>query len=174
MPRSLRPLPEELFKRIVIDDDGAWWTGARTSGGYPAFRGRRAHRLIYEMFVGPIPDGLDIDHECHNRDPACPGGKCRHRLCMIPSHMVPRTRGENVKRGKTVEAAKARKAAQMVCKNGHLLELLPGKAGKRGCRQCRRERGRVTELRRYRLKTGIPLDAPLSRGRPRLSPPERP
>ena len=46
-----------------------------------------AHRFAYERCVGPIPDGLDIDH------------KCRTRSCVQPSHLEPVTRAENVRRG---------------------------------------------------------------------------
>lgn len=61
------------------------WTGARKTGGYGTVRkndGRRkfsysAHRASYEEFVGPIPDGLELDH------------LCRNRLCINPSHLEP-------------------------------------------------------------------------------------
>jgi hypothetical protein len=50
-------------------------------------RTNRAHRLMYEQEVGPIPAGMVIDHLCRN-----------HR-CIRPSHLEPVTRGENTRRG---------------------------------------------------------------------------
>ncbi len=81
------------------------WLGTKITVGYGVFvRSRRdpqyAHRASYEMFVGPIPDGLTIDHTCHNRDPDCPGGKCPHRLCVNPAHLEPVTSAENLRRGR--------------------------------------------------------------------------
>lgn len=55
------------------------WTGSKTWNGYGFYclRGRRtrAHRVAYELAVGKIPPGLDIDH------------MCRTRLCVNPSHL---------------------------------------------------------------------------------------
>lgn len=52
---------------------------------------RRAHRVSYEVFVGPIPLGLDVDHKCENR------------WCIAPDHLEPcevvRNRGEFVRYG---------------------------------------------------------------------------
>lgn len=71
------------------------WTGALASG-YGTFRtpdpvnrrGRlvRAHRFAYELVVGPIPDGLELDH------------LCRVRACVNPAHGEPVTHAENVRR----------------------------------------------------------------------------
>ena len=46
-----------------------------------------AHRFAYEMLVGPIPEGLDLDH------------LCRVRHCVNPNHLEPVTRSENLRRG---------------------------------------------------------------------------
>lgn len=60
-----------------------------------------AHRAIYELTVGPIPDGMVIDHTCHNRDPECMGGDtCLHRRCINVEHLEPVTGAENTRRGK--------------------------------------------------------------------------
>ena len=72
------------------------WNGGRSHKGYGMINGvsRRgdrqalyAHRVVYEALVGPIPDGLTIDH------------LCRNRACMNPAHMEPVTSRENTLRG---------------------------------------------------------------------------
>ena len=63
-----------------------------------------AHRMIYELLVGPIPDGLEIDHLCRNRG------------CVNPGHMEPVTHRENLMRGDTVAAANP---AKTHCIRGH-------------------------------------------------------
>lgn len=74
------------------------WTGAVQSRGYGSFgfgpRGATqsflAHRLAYHWFVGPIAEGMTIDHVCHNLDRTCVGGvDCIHRLCVNPTHLEP-------------------------------------------------------------------------------------
>ena len=87
------------------------WIGARSSGGYGQFHiGSRtdgskrmvgAHRLAYEALVGPIPDGLESDHLCHN-DSGCLGEPtCPHRACVNASHIEPVTSSVNHQRGIT-------------------------------------------------------------------------
>lgn len=62
------------------------WVRGKT-GGYGTLsvgnRMVRAHRLMYEHEVGPIPDGMDVDHSCHNR------------ACCEPSHLRLATRKQN-------------------------------------------------------------------------------
>jgi hypothetical protein len=56
---------------------------------------RLAHRAYYETHVGPIPQGLQIDHKCGNK------------LCVNPHHLEPVTGAENVRRGKHVRLTQA-------------------------------------------------------------------
>lgn len=71
------------------------WKGAREGWGYGTMRvdgkNARMHRWSYERFVGPIPDGLMVDHVCHER------------LCVEPTHLRLATRSQNMqnRRGPT-------------------------------------------------------------------------
>jgi hypothetical protein len=71
--------------------DGCWlWTGAKTPYGYGkilTFRSIRvAHRVLYEALVGPVPEGMELDHLC--RTPAC----------VRPDHLEPVSHRENISR----------------------------------------------------------------------------
>lgn len=122
--------------------DGCWvWTGTLRYGyGYFRQGGKnavRAHRWAYERIVGPIPEGLQLDH------------LCRVRACVNPSHLEPVTQRENIMRG---ESFSALKAAQTHCVNEH--EFTPentryrADTGHRECKECKRARNR--EWRRNR------------------------
>lgn len=82
------------------DEDKCWpWVGARNSAGYGVVRingiNHLAHRVAYERTVGPIPEGLTIDH------------LCRTRSCCNPAHMEPVTREENGRRGELVRLTRS-------------------------------------------------------------------
>jgi hypothetical protein len=70
--------PEQRFWAKVEKTENCWnWT-ARTTTGYGVVHGVNgkkvlAHRFAYELLVGPIPDGMQIDHRCHNRSCVNPG-----------------------------------------------------------------------------------------------------
>ena len=70
-------------------DNPCWvWTGASNDQGYGRLQvGDRlayAHRVSYQLFVGDIPEGGQINHECHNEP------------CVNPDHLYAGTQSENV------------------------------------------------------------------------------
>ncbi|AGU92454.1 HNH endonuclease [Mycobacterium phage Quink] len=81
--------PEERFWEKVEKSEDCWlWRGAINRDGYGHFhlngRGVYAHRLAYELLIGPIPVGLELDHAV-----ACP------KSCVNPGHLRPATRKQN-------------------------------------------------------------------------------
>ncbi len=139
------------FHRLAVKrPDGCWmWAGeAGTRDGYGRFRpgpGQpryMAHRWAYETFIGPIPDGHQLDHLCHTRDLSCPGGdSCGHRRCCNPAHLEPVTASENTDRQRHYERSVT------ACPKGHPYEgdnLILRADGKRRCRECDRARKRKT------------------------------
>ncbi|MFI5649963.1 HNH endonuclease signature motif containing protein [Streptomyces anulatus] len=131
-------------ERLLADAVPAWGGCIlRTSGidrdGYSLIREgsgktRRAHRVAYELLVGPIPSGLHLDHLCHTEDASCPGGPaCLHRRCINPRHLDPVTNAEN--------AARSVNARKTHCTNGHEFTAANTRIdrGHRVCRACDRE-----------------------------------
>ncbi|MGQ4353210.1 HNH endonuclease [Streptomyces drozdowiczii] len=134
---------EDLLSRINWGGpDDCWpWTGSLLVSGYGRYYSKgsvaRAHRLIYEIAIGPIPEGAHLDHICHGRDESCPGGNgCQHRRCCNPTHLEPVSLVNNVMRGRSQAALNARKDR---CKRGHPFtpsntRLTPD--GRRRCMAC--------------------------------------
>lgn len=120
--------PEELGRHVVVDMAGCWrWTASIDAYGYGRITNRPAHRVSYEVHVGPIPDGLQLDH------------LCRVRSCVNPNHLEPVTLYENLMRSEGPSAINSRKTH---CKRGHpltrdnLVEISP----RRICKTCKVER----------------------------------
>ncbi len=87
-----------------------------------------AHRISYELHVGPIPRGLVIDH------------LCRNRYCVNPAHLEPVTPDENTRRGNAGRNLVAIQSVKTHCPQGHALSgtnLYQRGDGSRGCRACR-------------------------------------
>jgi hypothetical protein len=80
-----------------------------------------AHRLAYQLLVGPIPEGLVIDHLCRNPP------------CQNPAHMECVTHRENTLRGASPHAMNARKTH---CKRGHEFTFQNTYVDAKGCRSC--------------------------------------
>ena len=67
---------EREAKYVEKQADGCWhWTGGLDGKGYGKVLQAQAHRWMYERKVGPIPEGQDLDHSCHNQDSSCPGDR---------------------------------------------------------------------------------------------------
>ena len=103
------------------------WPGRIHPEGYGQtfWNGHRmnAHRAMYELLIGPIPTGLDLDHLCRNRS------------CVNPAHLEPVTRRENIRRGETGSWFRSKTH----CPRGHPYSganLIVRKGGGRKCRTC--------------------------------------
>jgi len=119
----------DILGRIDVpkDPDACWiWPGAESHGyglvrmgvGNPI----RVHRLVYTELVGPIPDGLHLDH------------LCRQTMCCNPRHLEPVTNQVNVLRGLKGFAIRTH------CQHGHPLDtpsaIVQDRNGKRRCAEC--------------------------------------
>ena len=127
----LLDIMQKRFWNNVQRNGECWeWTASTQTQGYgqTTYSGRRwlAHRVAYELMVGPIPEGLTLDH------------LCRNRICVRPGHLEAVTNRENVLRGEGTTAVNARKTQ---CDHGHPYtpeNTYTRQDGTRECRTCRR------------------------------------
>lgn len=138
-----------IQRRCVTDVDGCWrWLLAVDKDGYGKSKAGRAHRMSYEIYRGPIPDGLMLDHLCRK-----PG-------CVNPAHLEPVVAKVNTARGIVAERSSAEwqpggvlreahyrrfAATATHCPNGHLRADHESRVGRERhliCRACCQERTR--------------------------------
>lgn len=152
--RTPKPPPEEVYRRRFLSRirkvvrvpalgrGACWeWQASLTKGGYGRFvvGGRKARRFdyahiyAYTTFVGPVPDGLELDH------------LCRNRRCCNPDHLEAVTHQENLARSPIHpffnadirDALRQARPRRTHCKHGHALTA--DNRGNNGrCKECNR------------------------------------
>lgn len=134
------------------------WQGRKTPTGYGRANrplasgggGAAAHRLLYEQTIGPVPEGLEIDH------------LCRTRSCCNPDHLEPVTHQENVRRSTIGHNLERASALMTHCPRGHAYvgaNAVHNGAG-RACRSCKRFREKRNRLIRLGRQAEADLCVP--------------
>jgi hypothetical protein len=138
------------------------WNAGKNHQGYAKFRegGRGSktvpgHCFAYEYFIGKVPEGLQLDHQCDNKS------------CVNPWHLKPATGADNVFR------APSRNRSKTHCANGHEYNdintlVIPGTLTGRSSRRCR-ICNRLRMRNKYRQTVGKSLDTSLFIGTAKLS-----
>jgi len=141
----MRPRTDPIARflaKIDVTDDGCWiYTGGTNHQGYGKFwldgKTVTSHRFAFTAFRGDVPDGLHLDHTCHNDAAAagrCAGGPtCAHRRCSNPDHLRATHPSQNVTASPlTIAGINQRKTH---CPSGHEYDHV-NINGDRGCRTC--------------------------------------
>jgi hypothetical protein len=135
-PMRVLGTPDERFWAKVNAEGDCWeWMAAKDTKGYGVFNlgGTlvRAHRFAWQTLVGPIPEGLHIDH------------LCRNRICVCIDHLEPVTPKVNIQRGITGAVRKIRAAQTTHCPQGHEYSeentYVRKASNARSCRKCHRD-----------------------------------
>jgi hypothetical protein len=138
--------PADWFAQCVLarieKTPTCWLWTAATRGGYASIsvpggrpRVRRyAHRIVYEQMVGPIPDGMQLDHVWDRG--------CRHKHCVRPDHLEPVTGLENRQRwGRQTE--RCPQGHEYTASNTEVRQRACGRGINRVCITCRRDKDRI-------------------------------
>lgn len=133
-------LPQRFWDKVSPEpNSGCWlWTAAilrkygRFRFGADGTATKLAHRGAYQRLVGPVPEGMELDH------------LCRTPSCVNPAHLRPISHYDNVMCGDLPKVSFLKHAAKTHCPKGHPYDEAntyhaPGKPN-RQCRQCQRER----------------------------------
>lgn len=124
---------QRFLAKVNKIPNGCWeWTGSLTNKLYGQFyysgKNGRAQRYSYEFYVGKIPEGLTIDHQCNNTK------------CVNPAHLKAMSMRDNILRS---SGTAAKNAIKKFCVKGHPLVTdnlyirHRGKNIERLCKKCR-------------------------------------
>jgi hypothetical protein len=120
--RFSRPLHENYQKQSE-SNGGHWiWTGPINDKFYGVYQKDvnskkvKAHNAVYEDLIGPIPEGLELDH------------KCKAKLCVNPDHLEPVTSAVNARRRGSTKLSmdKARRIRQYAAEGKNHREIAQG------------------------------------------------
>lgn len=153
--------PEQFVRRTLarytVADDGCWhYAGSTTRDGYAQANYRLdgqqfsvyPHVLAYMVSNGPLIQGMQIDHGCH--DPEQCIEPCLHRRCLNPAHLVQMPERQNGRRSGSPAGLNARRTH---CPRGHEYDVTEA-AGNRRCSTCR-----ATDKARQNARHGAKYDA---------------
>lgn len=144
---KITPPIERFERKYVIAPSGHWiWTAHTLPNGYGQMDKKYAHRLSHEFYIGPIPEGMVIDH------------LCRVRNCVNPDHLQAVTQKVNMERGSAslaIARSNSRRGAERThCPQGHeysesntRIELKPNGNVTRRCRTCDRLKAAKSRLK---------------------------
>jgi hypothetical protein len=152
--RRYLPVKTFFYQNVALPDENGCmlWTRSLTWDGYAQFKSRRypgryAHRMAYELMVGPIPEGLQLDH------------LCKVRNCVTPDHLEPVTHAENTRRSDAGKATGAMQRAKTHCPHGH--EYTPENTGvykgRRYCKKCKLIRALAWQKAKREAKVNEPV-----------------
>jgi hypothetical protein len=135
-------ISERFWSKVQISD-GCWlWTDSNSHSGYGVLfpfhkqPKRYAHRLAWELFVGPIPTGKCVLHTCDVR------------TCVNPDHLFVGTKGQNIMDA-ILKGRNPHFGVWNYCRKGHALtggnvKLKTGRHGiERRCVICALENSRA-------------------------------
>lgn len=136
-----------FWQKVDKTTSDCWlWLSTKQQDGYGYYAvnengkrwGKCAHRIAYELVIGPIPDGLVLDHLCDNKS------------CVNPAHLEPVTQAVNLLRSK--KTVNSINAAKTHCKHGHEFTsentYIAPSVGTRHCKTCIKRRSKQYQNKR--------------------------
>lgn len=146
MPGGRKSVEDRFFSKVnkdgpksPVDGSSCWiWMACKSKRGYGFFwNGEKvvsAYKFSYELLVGKVPDGLDLDHV---KKRGCSGPSC-----VAPHHLEPVPHLENVLRGDAGKLKAKQQMSKLLCPAGHPydgenLEVVTTKSRSGRARRCR-------------------------------------